>query len=295
MEQVRSFDTAKGGAVKNFCLANVCKGYSIPNYYASAWEAWQHTQQHTDQPPAGLDVPVFFSYTATIDGITKNWGHIGVRLRDGRFWSDGTIYSSIGAYERNHYPRYVGWGESINNVTILKGGSMGIPDTDNWYARMNKLMHQIRNRANGVNGGFTRDEFRKNFVGTDPFRMVEIISDSSEADRATYMQVEVNRGDVDNILRELWGREPNPEDYGYTNMNWKEFIYNALAAYPWNDRKKAFAKAVEENTTLKKQVEDLTKQLQSSGGGISAEDSAAIKETNSIVKAIKDLLSRVFK
>lgn len=124
MQQRIFFDTAKGGNVPNFCLANVCKGYSIPNKYPSAWEAWLNTEQHTDAIPAGLDVPVFFSYTATIDGINKNWGHIGVRLRDGRFWSDGRIYQSIQSYESNHSPRYVGWGESINNVTIIEGDDM---------------------------------------------------------------------------------------------------------------------------------------------------------------------------
>jgi hypothetical protein len=124
MQQLIGFDTTKGGHTPNFCLANVCAGYSIKNLYPSAWEAWSHTQQHTDTPPAGTDVPVFFSYTATIDNINKNWGHIGVKLKDGRFWSDGNIYPSIESYQANHTPRYVGWGESINNVTILKGDDM---------------------------------------------------------------------------------------------------------------------------------------------------------------------------
>lgn len=44
------------------------------------------------------------------------------------------------------------------------------------------------------------------------------------------------KGDVDNILGELWGRAPNPEDYGYTNQNWHDFIYGAMAAYPWRNR-----------------------------------------------------------
>lgn len=124
MLQVIPFDIAKGGTTANFCLANVCKGYAIPNRFASAWEAWLNTEQHSDTPPMGLDVPVFFSYTATIDGINKNWGHIGVRLKDGRFWSDGTIYSSIAAYQANHSPRYVGWGESVNERQIIKGDDM---------------------------------------------------------------------------------------------------------------------------------------------------------------------------
>ena len=136
MQQAIPFNTSKGGNIKNFCLANVCKGYSIPNLFPSAWEAWLNTEQHRDAPPLGLDIPVFFSYTATIDGITQNWGHIGVRLKDGHFWSDGNIYPSIDAYQANHTPRYVGWGESVNNITILKGddvSTVGEVEFNNLY------------------------------------------------------------------------------------------------------------------------------------------------------------------
>lgn len=54
-----------------------------------------------------------------------------------------------------------------------------------------------------------------------------------------------NNGDVDNILGELWGRKPNPEDYGYTKQSWHDFIYGALAAYPYQNRKADYADAVQ--------------------------------------------------
>lgn len=54
-----------------------------------------------------------------------------------------------------------------------------------------------------------------------------------------------NRGDVDNIVGELWGRPPKPEDYGFTNVSWHDFIYNVLSAYPYRDRMKDYADAVE--------------------------------------------------
>lgn len=54
-----------------------------------------------------------------------------------------------------------------------------------------------------------------------------------------------NNGDVDNILGELWGRKPNPADYGFTQGNWHDFIYGALAAYPYKDRMADYADAVE--------------------------------------------------
>ena len=120
--QVKTFNQAQAGTTKNFCLANVTKGYGIPNKYASAWQAWENTQQHGGDVPGGLDIPVYFSYTATIDGINKNWGHIGVRVANGQFWSDGNLYTSIADYTKNHSPKYVGWGESVNNVRVIKEG-----------------------------------------------------------------------------------------------------------------------------------------------------------------------------
>lgn len=120
LTQVKPFNQSQGGTTPNLCLANVTRGYGIPNKYASAWEAWEHTQQHAGDAPAGLDVPVYFSYTATIDGINKNWGHIGVRLANGQFWSDGKVYASIQAYTASHSPKYAGWGESVNDVKVIQ-------------------------------------------------------------------------------------------------------------------------------------------------------------------------------
>lgn len=62
------------------------------------------------------------------------------------------------------------------------GGSEVIPDQDNWFWRMDRLMWQIRGR------GLSREEFRKNFVGVPVFRMVEILSDDAEANRALEAQ-----------------------------------------------------------------------------------------------------------
>lgn len=119
-KQIRRFYKSKGGSRPGWCLANTTAGFQIPNKYPSAWEAWKHTEKHAGVPPEGLDVPVYFSYYATIDGIYKNWGHIGVRLKDGRFWSDGVTYPSIASYTNNHAPKYVGWGESVNDYKVIE-------------------------------------------------------------------------------------------------------------------------------------------------------------------------------
>jgi hypothetical protein len=168
--QVRPFNQAQGGTTPNMCLDNVRKGFGISNKYASAWEAWQHTQQHTGDVPGGLDIPVYYSYTATIDGVTQNYGHINVRLANGTVWSDGNIYSSIDAYTANHYPRFVGWGESVNDFKIIQGGNMGNSDDlanlrEGWLTEIGSLVSvagpidgnnvaqviaNIRNQANQI-------------------------------------------------------------------------------------------------------------------------------------------------
>jgi hypothetical protein len=113
-KQVKPFNQDIAGSLAGSCLANTRKGYGIASKYPNAWAAWLNTQQHTGKPPEGLDVPVFFWY------INGSNGHIGVRLANGKFWSDGDIYASIAAYEAVKKPDYVGWGESINGVSVLE-------------------------------------------------------------------------------------------------------------------------------------------------------------------------------
>lgn len=137
--QIIPFYTSRGGSAPNMCLSNVIQGYGIPPKYLDAWSAWENTQQHTDDIPMGVDVPIFFSYFAAIDTVYKNWGHVGVRLSNGQFWSDGKVYNSISDYTSNHYPKYVGWGESINDIKVIKQGE-DMPnsgDVDNAYLTAN--------------------------------------------------------------------------------------------------------------------------------------------------------------
>jgi len=70
MIQVKPFIIANAGTTKYLCLSNVRKGYGIPAYYSTATKAWNGTQQHRDRNfPAGCDVPVFYSWTGTVDVV----------------------------------------------------------------------------------------------------------------------------------------------------------------------------------------------------------------------------------
>ena len=57
---------------------------------------------------------MFFSYK------DANNGHIGVRLANGQFWSDGNTYASIAAYNAaGHTPVYVGWSTQVDGVAVM--------------------------------------------------------------------------------------------------------------------------------------------------------------------------------
>lgn len=199
--QAVGFNQSKGGNRKNFCLWNVCQGYQIGNKYPSAWEAWEHTKQHTDTPPPNLDVPVFFSYIAHIDGETKNWGHIGVRLSDGRFWSDGTVYNSIEAYTLRYAPKYVGWGESINDIRILNSGNQ---EDDMKISNNNEATYLTRL---GTHAMPKDDSFTKNLVGKDLTTAIQAIESLGERRSASY-KVE----NFDRVMQELEALKKNPSD-----------------------------------------------------------------------------------
>lgn len=113
--QVKGFTASKGGSQNNMCLKNTREGFGIPAKFDNAWEAWENTEQHkTRVLPQGVDVPVFFWYKNNFNG------HIGVRMKNGKFWTDGREFNSIEEYEANHQPDFVGWGESINEVRVLE-------------------------------------------------------------------------------------------------------------------------------------------------------------------------------
>lgn len=128
MIQVKPFVIANAGTTKYLCLSNVRKGYGIPALHEYAYQDWQNNVQHKDQNfPPGCSVPVYFNWTGAVDGVTKNWGHIAVRLADGRIWTDGKYYANVNELSKNYLggQAYLGWGEEVNNVkVVIQGDSM---------------------------------------------------------------------------------------------------------------------------------------------------------------------------
>jgi hypothetical protein len=112
-QQVRSFDQSKATSQKGYCLRNVRTGYGISPKYNSAWDSWINSTRRTTAIPSGVDVPCYFSY--------GRYGHIGVQLASGKFWSDGRTYSSLWAYRVTHPAvSYKGWSEEVNDVVVIK-------------------------------------------------------------------------------------------------------------------------------------------------------------------------------
>lgn len=122
MTQVKPFIIANAGTKPYWCLQNVRQGYGIPAKWDYALLDWQNNVQHKDQNfPSGCSVPVYFNWTGNVGGVTKNWGHIAVRLADGRIWTDGKYYANVSALSTNYLRggSYLGWGELVNNVRVV--------------------------------------------------------------------------------------------------------------------------------------------------------------------------------
>ena len=119
--QIKPFNQAKAGTKRYWCLRNVRLGYGIAARHATAWQAWLNTPQHTKDIPQGVDVPLFYSYTTTIDGVRDNYGHVNVRLANGRIWNDGRIWLNLAVFRAAH-PRlhYRGWSTHLNGVEVIK-------------------------------------------------------------------------------------------------------------------------------------------------------------------------------
>jgi hypothetical protein len=156
MMQLRDFDPSKAGTIKYYCLRNVRLGYGIAPKYDYAWQAWQNSPQYTTPIPKGLEVPVYFSFTATLDGVRRNWGHIAVQMANGQVWTDGRYYNSVQDLVSNYLSngQYVGWSTHVNGVQVInnKGELM---DTD---AKVQAQYYTLR----GNNG--TANE-RKGWIG----------------------------------------------------------------------------------------------------------------------------------
>jgi len=91
-------------------------------------EAWDgQSRRHLGTyPPKGIEVPVWFDWTGTVNGVRKNWGHTAIRLADGRVLSSPyagfgqMIFPSIKALEKGFGARYLGWSEWMDGTQVVE-------------------------------------------------------------------------------------------------------------------------------------------------------------------------------
>lgn len=112
-----------------WCLRFTQTVYGAPVNYYCARDSWDGSDfKHTEAPPSGVSVPVYWSWIGTINGETRDWGHIAALLPDGRVlssplrWSDGygqTIAGSIDEVSNMLGATFLGWTEDMNTLRIV--------------------------------------------------------------------------------------------------------------------------------------------------------------------------------
>lgn len=114
----KAFALSKVGShvVPGYCLVFTRTCFNIAAKYPSAISAWNNAKKrHTDKPPSGAVVPVFFH-------SASQYRHVAIALGDGRVVTvNGTnvqTYSSIDALARSWNAPYIGWSEDLNGVTV---------------------------------------------------------------------------------------------------------------------------------------------------------------------------------
>ncbi len=153
-----------------YCLAYTEDVYGTPHLYANATEGWQQAQfKHTDQPPAGLSVPLWFSfddpdghvcvwannqvYSTTAQGM-KTFANVQALLN---YMNNGTV---------NEHMVYLGWSEDLATVRIVEESP--VEKVDLSAARIFAYFILGRNGVyNPVNAlaGQCDDDLNKNHVG----------------------------------------------------------------------------------------------------------------------------------
>jgi hypothetical protein len=122
------------------CLDAQVRSFGVDHVYETAIDQWDATpgNNHTDRPPAGIAVPVFFSL-----GSAQPDGHVAGQLANGAVASSSQpgshaelyIHANIDAlikYYSTEYPNieYLGWSEILGNEAIvIQGDNMVSDDT----------------------------------------------------------------------------------------------------------------------------------------------------------------------
>lgn len=100
------------------CLEFTRGVFGVGPRFPSAISAWDHAQlRHTDAPPRGAVVPVFFE-------TPSPFRHVAVALGNGKVVSTNgakiSLWADVGTVARVYRGPYLGWSEDLNGVRVFR-------------------------------------------------------------------------------------------------------------------------------------------------------------------------------
>lgn len=148
-----------------WCLRFTQSAFAAPVAYPTARKAWdgQRGRHMGVYPPLGITVPIWLNHWGTYGGTYGNFGHVAVRLADGRVftspmhsgqtnWLTGkgsAIYKDIPSLQAalGGSPSYLGWSEYMNGKQIVKvaKATPSVPSTPNKPSKGGKEVIKYHN------------------------------------------------------------------------------------------------------------------------------------------------------
>jgi hypothetical protein len=118
------------------CLRFTQSVFGARAQYFAAFDSWTVvTGKHFEREMPNVSVPVWFTWYGTVNGQTRQWGHVatwvpsrGKFLSSPLYWAAGVNQQwvdSLADFTRILGPscRYLGWSESLNGTQIVSGTS----------------------------------------------------------------------------------------------------------------------------------------------------------------------------
>lgn len=179
-----------------WCLRHVRNVYGIASGASTAWEGWLATKhKKTSRTMPNVSVPVWFSWTGTVSGVRKNWGHV-VAWVPGR----GYLSTPLSGWGQKWYPNiesvetalgasFVGWSLDLNGVSVAEE----LPETD----------EELATRV--INGEFGNGAERKQKLGARYSAVQAIVNKRMSSPGSTRRTYTVKRGDTLGSIAKRYG------------------------------------------------------------------------------------------
>lgn len=137
--------------VAGMCLSYARRVFGRPVVEPTAWSGWNNAKyKHEDRNfPAGVAVPVWFDWTGDVGAGRHRYGHVAVRMPDGKIWSSplsGTgrnWFASVDDLTRafGNGMSYVGWSEDISNGRVVTNiGEVDMVSNESCYNAFNGIL-----------------------------------------------------------------------------------------------------------------------------------------------------------